>query len=144
MLCEKVAKSSTFVEPQTLPPTSAATQYHSLRVYFQIQAWRETVGHLKPEEWGWKLTDGQLLPVQTSPRCTEKLTKIFRCNCKIGCNTRRCTCKSIPIDCTWMCGVCKGVSCDNSSRVEIDDSATEWYVIIFIILIKKYAYHVHW
>ena len=30
--CEKVAKSSSFVEPQTLPPTSAATEYHSLRL----------------------------------------------------------------------------------------------------------------
>ena len=122
--CEKVAKSRTFVEPQTLPPTSAATQYRSLRVYFQIQTEKETAGQLKPEEWGWKITDGQLLPVQTHlPAAPEKLTKIFRCNCKTGCSTSRCTCKRIPIDCTWMCGVCKGVSCANSSRVEIDDSS---------------------
>ena len=25
------------------------------------------------------------------------------------------------IDCTWMCGVCKGVSYTNSSPVDIDD-----------------------
>lgn len=123
--CEKVAKSSTFVEPKTLPPTSAATEYHSMRVYYQVQTWRETAGHLKPEEWGWKIKNSQLLPVQTHlPAAPEKLTKIFRCNCKTGCSTSRCSCKRIPIACTWMCGVCKGESCANSSRLEIDDSVS--------------------
>ena len=31
--CEKVASSSTHIEPQALPPTSGAAKYHSLRVY---------------------------------------------------------------------------------------------------------------
>ena len=124
--CEKVAKSSSFVEPQTLPPTSAATGYHSLRVYFQIQTWKETVGQMKPEEWGWKITDGQLLPVQTHlPAAPEKLIKIFRCNCKTGCSTSRCTCRRIAVDCTWMCGVCKGVSCENSTVVDKDGLSDE-------------------
>ena len=35
--CQKVATGTTFVQPENLPPTSAATAYHSLRVYFQIQ-----------------------------------------------------------------------------------------------------------
>ena len=39
--CEKVAKSSTFVEPQTMPPTSAATQHHSLRAYLQFRHGRD-------------------------------------------------------------------------------------------------------
>ena len=73
--CEKVAKSSTFVEPQTLPPTSAATQHHSLRVYFQIQTWKETAGQLRADEWGWKITNGQLHAAcpDTSPRFTREV-----------------------------------------------------------------------
>ena len=31
--CDKVSKSTTPVEPQSLPPTLAAVKYHSLRVY---------------------------------------------------------------------------------------------------------------
>ena len=33
---EKVSKFSNAVEAYNLPPTSAATRYHSLRVYFQV------------------------------------------------------------------------------------------------------------
>ena len=33
---EKVKKVSNAVEAFNLPPTSAATRYHSLRVYFQV------------------------------------------------------------------------------------------------------------
>ena len=36
MFCEKVSKSLSHVEPQSLPPISAATKHHSLRVYYQI------------------------------------------------------------------------------------------------------------
>ena len=38
--CEKVAKSTSHVEPQTLPPTAAAAEYHNLRVYYQIMDWK--------------------------------------------------------------------------------------------------------
>ncbi|WAQ93520.1 hypothetical protein MAR_005991, partial [Mya arenaria] len=33
-----MATSVFHVQPQTLPPTSASTKYHSLRVYYQVQA----------------------------------------------------------------------------------------------------------
>ncbi|KAJ8021434.1 hypothetical protein HOLleu_38631 [Holothuria leucospilota] len=123
--CE-VSKTNTFSEPHTLPPTSVATHYHSLRVYFQIQTWRETTENLKPEEWRWKLSDSQLLPIKTHlPAAPERLTKIFRCNCKTGCNTSRCTCKKMSIECTWMCGTYKGVSCANSIPVKLDAEDAE-------------------
>ena len=35
--CEKVATSVSSVQVQSLPPTSAAAKYHSLRVYLQVQ-----------------------------------------------------------------------------------------------------------
>ena len=33
-LCEKIHKGTRHVEPNTLPPTSAAAMYHSLRLYY--------------------------------------------------------------------------------------------------------------
>ena len=46
--CQKVATGTTLVQPESLPPTSAATGYHSLRVYFQIQQWKGVP--LEPDE----------------------------------------------------------------------------------------------
>ena len=47
----KTSTSSTF-KMASLPPTSAAAQQHSYRVYLQVQQW---LGHcIPPTEWGWK------------------------------------------------------------------------------------------
>jgi hypothetical protein len=35
--CEKVTSSNTHIQPQSLPPTSAAAKFHSYRVFLQIQ-----------------------------------------------------------------------------------------------------------
>ena len=119
--CEKVAKSSKFVEPQSLPPTSASSQYHSLRVYFQIQEWKGNSGALEPVNYGWKKINDLLLPVMTDldPAPKELLKCVF-CNCKVGCNTRRCTCHAHGLECTIACGQCKGESCTNSPRANMD------------------------
>ena len=34
--CEKVSKTTSPVEPQTLPPTSSALKFHSLHVFYQM------------------------------------------------------------------------------------------------------------
>ena len=47
---QKVGSSSSCVQPQTLPPTSAAAQYFSYRVYHQVQTWRGN--NLPPTNWG--------------------------------------------------------------------------------------------
>lgn len=52
--CAKVAKSSKYAQPQSLLPTSASSQYHSLRVYFQIQERKDNCGALEPVNYGWK------------------------------------------------------------------------------------------
>ena len=36
---QKVATSTTFVQPEHLPPTSSAAKYHSLHVFYQVQVW---------------------------------------------------------------------------------------------------------
>ena len=48
LFTEKVATNTTCVLPQTLPPTSAAAKYHSLRVYFQIQEWNGCDNEMQP------------------------------------------------------------------------------------------------
>jgi len=52
--CENVATGTTLVQAESLPPTSAATEYHSLRVYLQIQQWKGVP--LEPD-WGLKLME---------------------------------------------------------------------------------------
>ena len=53
MFCDKVAKSYSFVAPQSLPPTIASARHHSLRVYYKVQLLKGN--ELKPEEWAGNL-----------------------------------------------------------------------------------------
>ena len=39
MFSSKVASSTSFIQIHSLPPTSAAAKFHSLRVYLQVQQW---------------------------------------------------------------------------------------------------------
>ena len=120
--CQNVATEKSFLQPESLPPTSSAAAYHSQRVYFQILQWKGAL--LKPEAWGWKLTSGKLLPIRTElPPAHESLLEFVRCNCKKGCSTQKCTCSKKGLDCSPACGECKGYSCVNSAPpdLEFDD-----------------------
>ena len=118
---ENVASSTEYVEARSLPPTSAAAKFHSLIVYYQVQEWRGHASHMDPEHWGWKNSSGQLLPIKTDmPPAPMELLRLFRCNCKTGCDTSRCTCRNHGLECSLACGECKGLQCSNSSN-SIDD-----------------------
>ena len=79
---QKVASSVTFVKPEHLPPTSAATRYHSLRIYHQIQVWKGR-NDLPAQNWGWAVKGNRLLAVHTDrPPAPEKFLKVVRCKCK--------------------------------------------------------------
>ena len=117
--CEKVASSSTHVEPQTLPPTSAAAKYHSMRVYCQVQQWKGK--HASPDELGWKRSGDRLVPIGTDlAPAPDELLRIIRCNCQSDCSTLRCTCRKHGISCSVVCGNCKGCSCTNCETVSDD------------------------
>ena len=122
---ELVKTSKKEIQPKSLPPTSAAAKFHSQRVYHQVQAWKN-VG-LDAEEWGWKIVDGQMIPVQTcedvAPR---ELLEFVRCQCKTGCSTNHCSCKKTGISCTTACGECRGV-CENGGDdgTEMTDGTDE-------------------
>ena len=119
--CQKVATGNTVVQPESLPPTSAAASYHSLRVYLQVQEWKGI--QLQPQEWGWELSTGKLIPTRTYlPPAHSSLLEIIRCNCKADCSTQRCYCRKNGLDCSAACGACKGVSCTNSPKPDIRDA----------------------
>ena len=94
--------------------TSASAKFHCLRVYYQVQEWSWT---FRPRGMGLGNTNRLLMPVKTDmPPAPKDLLRIFRCNCKTGCESRRCTCKKHGLQCTPACGECKGLSCSNSPK----------------------------
>ncbi|KAJ8890288.1 hypothetical protein PR048_009796 [Dryococelus australis] len=75
----------------TLPPTSSAARQHCLRVYLQVQQWRNV--DLSPTKWGWMLHNDMLLPVPTLQKAApDNLMKLEMCNCKISYD-KYCECK---------------------------------------------------
>ena len=65
--CEKVASRKAQLQPQNLPPTSAAIRYHSMRVYYQVRQWKSD-GNTDIEQalrWGWKIEGNELIPLMT-------------------------------------------------------------------------------
>ncbi|EDO31725.1 predicted protein [Nematostella vectensis] len=82
--CQKISTGNTQVQPESLPPTSAAAIYHSLRVYHQVQQWRGIA--LPPEDWGWKEVDGKLQPQRTDQSAAHpSLLELIRCNSLCSC-----------------------------------------------------------
>ena len=51
------------VEPSSLPPTSSSAKYHSMRVYLQVQQWKDPQCDLKPEHWGWRKSKDVYIPI---------------------------------------------------------------------------------
>lgn len=101
-----------------LPPTSSAARQHSYRVYHQVQLWRNC--QLPPTEWGWKMRGGVLIPVPTLEKpASDELLNVLYCNCKSDC-IRNCACRKSGLDCTPMCGQCKGIACSNAPHPEDD------------------------
>ena len=119
--CQKITTGTSFVQPECLPPSSAAAVYHSLRVYHKVQQWRGVA--LPPQDWGWKLVDGRLLPVRTNlPAAHASLLEIIRCNCKSDCGSKRNSCRKHGVDCSAACGFCRGQSCTNSASPDLSEN----------------------
>ena len=118
----KVMSSSSYVQVCTLPPTSAAAKYHSMRVYYQVQEWMNTDKKLVPKDWGWSIVQNKLLPIKTDlPAAPDSLLKMIKCTCKQNCDTKRCTCRKHGLDCSIGCSECRGMSCTNVSQLTESD-----------------------
>ena len=124
----KVIAGTASVQVQTLPPTSVAVSFHCFRVFYQTYVWMGNTS-LNPLEYGWQIIQNMMRQVKTSlPPAPENLMKTIRCNCKVNCDSKKCTCRKHGLDCSSACGDCKGVSCSNSlglSDLEalVDDEA---------------------
>ena len=117
---------SSIVQVQTLPPTSDAAKFHSMRVYLQCQYWRgKTAEEMDPLKWGWTLKNEKLFPIEmTKQPAPEFLLKIIHCNCKTDCDNRRCSCRKNGIPCSSGCGECRGINCSNS-KLELEELDVE-------------------
>ena len=125
----KVMSSSTHVQVQTLPPTSAAAKYHSLRVYFQVQEWIVDETSFLPTDWGWTIRQNKLVPLKTDlPAAPDNLLNMIRCRCKQNCDSKRCTCRKNGLECSTGCSECRGVSCTNAAIAPEIDSDEEQIV----------------
>ena len=116
----KVAVGNVCVQVYTLPPTSGAAKFHSMRVFLQCQCWIGAGDGLNPNDLGWYTLDNKLLPLKSKrPAAPEELLKMIRCNCKSTCEPKRCTCRKYGLDCTVACTDC--VSCSNSPGLTFAD-----------------------
>ena len=52
LFCSKVAVGTTFVQVHTLPPTSTAARFHSLRVNLQVHEWLGNCQMVEPTQCG--------------------------------------------------------------------------------------------
>ncbi|CAC5394797.1 unnamed protein product [Mytilus coruscus] len=116
------------VQVQSLPPTSNAAQFYSLRVYLQCQYWlNKTVIDMNPTEWGWTLRNKTLLPLEMSQQpAADLLLKIIHCNCKSDCDIRKCGCKKKNgLSCSGGCGGFRGIDCSNSTPITDEDLSND-------------------
>ncbi|EFX80231.1 hypothetical protein DAPPUDRAFT_103743 [Daphnia pulex] len=117
----KISIATSFMNPQEIPPTSAALQFNSQRVYFQVQSW---LGFsLDDCDWGWVMKHDMLWPRLNNIEAAPKdLLQIIKCGGKGDCDSQRCTCRKNCILCSFACKNCKGTTCRNA---EVDDILVE-------------------
>ena len=121
---EKVATNKIRVEPKSLPPSSAAANFHSFRVFSQVSEWKTLDCDLQPEMWGWKNLETGLFPTVTDlPPAPDELLKIIRCNCVTDCKSKNCSCQKHGMKCTVACGHCCGSACTNAGSYDAADDA---------------------
>ena len=119
-----VSNSVSFLQIQTLPPTTAAAEQHCKRTFYQVIEWtkRDEDLQLDPLDWGWTMSNGKLVPVKTClPAAPDELINVICCKCKSNCDNRRCSCRKHGLQCTTACTDCRGRSCSNAEQVEAEE-----------------------
>ena len=117
---ELVTTRKKSIHPNMLPPTSAATKYHSLRVFHQVQQWQGNT--LPAEDWRWELSEGRLKPDNADfGPAPQSLLDIVRCTCMTGCGPLRCGCRRQGMPCSSACSRCRGI-CQNMSNNDVHDN----------------------
>ena len=106
------------IKPESLPPTKVAVAQHALLAYTCKPGTGSFYrASLNPNDYGWTLGVHGYEPVPTlDPMAPEGLLKFTSCNCHGDCSNRQCSCKKNGVMCISTCGVCKGITCINSSH----------------------------
>lgn len=97
-------------------PTVDAWIQHFKRVFIQVRTWYGA--DLNPEDWGWRLEDGELEPItMTQDSGPESLSTVISCSCstETACTGFLCGCRKHNLPCTIACKNCYGTSCTNTS-----------------------------
>lgn len=107
------------VKLESLPPTSDAAFFHSLRCFYQVQYWLEN--YLEPEEWGWRRTPRGLEPITMSLQpAPDNLLRSIACKCKTNCG-KACGCRKAGLFCSVICNNCQENYCSNMAKITDDD-----------------------
>lgn len=123
-----VSNSVSFLQIQTLPPTTAAAEQHCKRTFYQVIEWTKLDEDLQldPLDWGWTMSNGKLVPVKTRlPAAPDQLINVIRCKCKSNCDNRRCSCRKHGLQCTTACTDCRSRSCSNAEQVEAEEDQND-------------------
>ena len=74
---------------------------------------------------------------------TKALLKVVRCNCKMGCDNLRCSCRKAGLDCSTGCGECRGICANMYENITEDNEYEEdaklsccaelYYVLVYHI-----------
>ena len=119
---ERISKNTKTVTPvRSLGPTSSVFQYHSERVYLQVQVWLGN--NINPEDWGWKIANNTMLPitgVENNLICPNDIKILISCGCKSSCKPQYCGCIKNNRRCYEACKNCSDLSCTNYN-IEIDE-----------------------
>ena len=95
-------------QPESLPPTSDALQFHLMRVHYQALIWRyfhcSKPNLLSPDSMGWERTTAglQLKLISLSP-ILDAYLEIISCSCCAQCRSFHCKCRKADMACTT-CG----------------------------------------
>ena len=112
------------VKGKSLPPTTAASKFHSYRVYLQIYQWKILIAICRKNH-GVGSSLIQDTPLTDLPPAPPELLKVFRCDCTTDCTSARCTCRKNGLKCTLACGHCQGTSCTNGSTVDVAEEDSD-------------------
>ena len=121
------ATSSRALQPERLVPTENAAKFHVFRAHIQAVQWKLlSTEVLHPENWGWKLHEGEYIPVASDiDVAPPDLLKVACCKCsssaKKQCGTRLCQCVKYGLSCVAACKNCNGVCCENAKVQLLDD-----------------------
>lgn len=119
MYMNYAASSSMQTRSERLPPTENAARFHIYRVHLQTVEWKSLMAvEMKPEDWGWKITDGRYVPITTDiDAAPDDLLNIVRCKCNMEtqrpCSTQLCSCLRHGLSCVAACKNCTGELCGN-------------------------------